>query len=326
MEIPVYLFTGFLESGKTKFIQEALEGPDFNIGERTLFLLCEEGEEEYHPSKFFGTNVFFETIEEEEDLTVELLTELQKKHRVERVIIEYNGMWGLDSLYRAFPTEWLTYQEMMFADARTFLSYNQNMRQLVYDKLKSAELVVFNRCDRKVMDQVDAEGVSTKMQFHKICRAANRKSQIIYEYGEDDVEMDNIPDPLPFDITKNEITIKDDAYAEWYRDINDDQNKYEGKVLHIRGRLVNGGEIPEDKFVFGRHVMTCCVEDIQFAGPVCKWTKDAAKFENGDWVSITAKVKIENDPIYAQDGGPGPVLYCREVRKVGPAVPEVATF
>ena len=179
MEIPVYLFTGFLESGKTKFIQEALEGPDFNIGERTLFLLCEEGEEEYHPSKFFGTNVFFETIEEEEDLTVELLTELQKKHRVERVIIEYNGMWGLDSLYRAFPTEWLTYQEMMFADARTFLSYNQNMRQLVYDKLKSAELVVFNRCDRKVMDQVDAEGVSTKMQFHKICRAANRKSQII---------------------------------------------------------------------------------------------------------------------------------------------------
>ena len=45
MEIPVYLFTGFLESGKTKFIQEALEGPDFNAGERTLLLLCEEGED-----------------------------------------------------------------------------------------------------------------------------------------------------------------------------------------------------------------------------------------------------------------------------------------
>ena len=246
MEIPVYLFTGFLESGKTTFIQEALEGPDFNMGERTLFLLCEEGETEYHPSKFFGTNVFFETVEDEEDLSEELLVSLQKKHRVERVIVEYNGMWGLDSFYRAMPAEWLTYQEMMFADARTFLSYNQNMRQLVFDKLKSAELVVFNRCDRKKMDEVDEEGVSTKMRFHKIVRVANRKSQILYEYGENDVEMDTIQDPLPFDTEQPVITIRDDWYAEWYRDINEDQQKYDGKILHdyvndreVYSRVVN---------------------------------------------------------------------------------------
>ena len=53
MEIPVYLFTGFLESGKTTFIQDALEGDDFNAGERTLLLLCEEGEVELEPEKFF---------------------------------------------------------------------------------------------------------------------------------------------------------------------------------------------------------------------------------------------------------------------------------
>ena len=325
MEIPVYLFTGFLESGKTTFIQEALEGPDFNMGERTLFLLCEEGETEYHPSKFFGTNVFFETVEDEEDLSEELLVSLQKKHRVERVIVEYNGMWGLDSFYRAMPAEWLTYQEMMFADARTFLSYNQNMRQLVFDKLKSAELVVFNRCDRKKMDEVDEEGVSTKMRFHKIVRVANRKSQVLYEYGENDVEMDTIQDPLPFDTEQPVITIRDDWYAEWYRDINEDQQKYDGKILHLKGRLVNGGGIPKNKFVFGRHVMTCCVEDIQFAGLVCKWTDEAASFGNGDWVTVSAKVRIEDDPVYAGEG-PGPVLYCTEVKKAAPAVPEVATF
>ena len=171
MEIPVYLFTGFLESGKTTFIQEALEGDDFNAGERTLFLLCEEGEAEYHPSRFFGTKVFFETIEDEEELTTEHLRDLQLKHKVERVVVEYNGMWNLDTFYQNMPEEWVTYQEMMFADARTFLQYNQNMRQLVFDKLKSAELVVFNRCERGF----------DKMEFHKIVRAANRRSQILYE-------------------------------------------------------------------------------------------------------------------------------------------------
>ena len=47
MNIPVYLFTGFLESGKTKFIQETLEDERFNDGTPTLLLLCEEGIEEF---------------------------------------------------------------------------------------------------------------------------------------------------------------------------------------------------------------------------------------------------------------------------------------
>ncbi len=42
MSIPVYLFTGFLDAGKTAFIQETLEDPGFNTGEKTLVLLCEE--------------------------------------------------------------------------------------------------------------------------------------------------------------------------------------------------------------------------------------------------------------------------------------------
>ena len=68
-EIPVYLFTGFLDAGKTKFIQETLEDVRFNNGESTLLLLCEEGEEEYDPSAFSGKNVFIEAIEEQEELT-----------------------------------------------------------------------------------------------------------------------------------------------------------------------------------------------------------------------------------------------------------------
>ena len=51
-DIPMYVFTGFLESGKTKFIQETLEDPRFNSGEKTLLLVLEEGEEEYDRSRY----------------------------------------------------------------------------------------------------------------------------------------------------------------------------------------------------------------------------------------------------------------------------------
>ena len=38
-EIPCYLFVGMLESGKTKFIQETMEDPQFDSGDKTLLLI-----------------------------------------------------------------------------------------------------------------------------------------------------------------------------------------------------------------------------------------------------------------------------------------------
>ena len=147
-EVPVYLFTGFLGSGKTTFIQDALNGEDFNAGEKTLLLMCEDGEEEYQPDEFAAPNIYIEEVEDEDDLSPELLSSLVEKHDAERVIIEYNGMWMLDSLFSNMPWDWSIYQEMTFFDSTTFVMYNQNMRQQTFDKLKTAELVVFNRCVR----------------------------------------------------------------------------------------------------------------------------------------------------------------------------------
>ena len=67
-EIPVYLFVGFLESGKTKFIQETMEDPQFDSGDKTLLLVCEEGEEEYAPEKFGFPGVTVEYITDKEQL------------------------------------------------------------------------------------------------------------------------------------------------------------------------------------------------------------------------------------------------------------------
>ena len=202
-EIPVYLFTGFLDAGKTKFIQETLEDVRFNNGESTLLLLCEEGEEEYDPSAFSGRNVFIELIEEPSGLTPQNLERLQKKHAVERVVVEFNGMWMLDTLYQNMPESWIVYQEFLFADARTFLTYNANMRGLVVDKLKSCEMVVLNRADETI----------DKVEIHKIIRAVSRRTNIAYEDLSGEVYYDDTPDELPYDINAPVIQVTPDNYA-----------------------------------------------------------------------------------------------------------------
>ena len=74
MEIPVYLFTGFLESGKTRFIQEMMGDDRFNEGEETLLLVFEEGEEEYRPEFFASDSVHIETVEDVEAIDAKTLS------------------------------------------------------------------------------------------------------------------------------------------------------------------------------------------------------------------------------------------------------------
>ena len=146
-QIPVYVFTGFLDSGKTKFIQETLEDPRFNAGERTLLLAFEDGEEEYDFSTYPHQNVYLELLDQQ-TVTAKELQALAKKYKAERVVAELNGMQMVGDLYSRFPQEWVVAQEVMFVDSTTCMAYNNNMRNLMMDKLTGAQMVVFNR-DRK---------------------------------------------------------------------------------------------------------------------------------------------------------------------------------
>ena len=310
--MPVYLFTGFLESGKTKFIQETLEDKRFCNKEKTLLLVCEEGEEEYAPEQFATDTVVIRVLEGQEQLTTENLTKWAQETKADRVVIEYNGMWLLDALYAAMPEGWVVYQEFMFADAGTFLSYNGNMRQLVYDKLKSCELVVFNRF-KPDMD---------KMEFHKVVRAASRRADIAYESTDGKVVYDDIEDPLPFNLNAPVTEIGDADFAEWYRDLGETPANYEGKTVRFKCRALKRSKMPANTFIVGRHVMTCCVEDIQFAALVCQWDK-ADTVQDDSWMILTAKLNFKFNKAY---GRKGPVLsYVSHELCEAPEQP-VATF
>ena len=312
MKLPVYLFVGFLEGGKTAMIQESLNDQNFNSGEKTLVLMCEDGIEELDPTQFWGQNVRIERIESEDWLTRENLEGLVKGRKVDRIIVEYNGMWMLQSFYAAMPTDWAIYQNIMFADANTFLSYNNNMRQLTVDKLLDIEMIVLNRASDK----------TNKEEIHKIVRGITRRAAIVYDYPDGHVEYDEIEDPLPFDVKAPVIEIEDGDYALWYRDLSEEMEKYDGKIVKFKGIAANDERLPKNAVILGRHVMTCCVDDIQYNGLVCVF-KESHKLKTRDWITVKGKIKIESNKIYRQ---PGPVLYVESTEFAVKPQQEVATF
>ena len=310
-DIPMYVFTGFLESRKTKFIQETLEDERFNTGERTLLLVFEEGEEEYDVSTYPHKEVY-EQVLDYEDLSPELLTGLQKKYRAERVVVELNGMHLAADFYLKTPDHWKIAQEVMFADATTFLSYNANMRQLVVDKLAGAEMLVLNRM---------APGTDV-MPYHKIARAVNRKIDILYEYTDGSTHYDDIEDPLPFDLNAPVVEIRDEDYALFYRDITEEPKKYAGKTVKFKGQVARLRREKEGMFAPGRFVMTCCEADITFMGLPCRFAA-ASGLTARSWVWVTATVEVKYHTLYK---GVGPILTAVNVQPAEPAEQNVATF
>ncbi len=312
VQIPVYVFTGFLDSGKTKFIQETLEDTRFNGGERTLVLLFEEGEEELDISQYPFRNVYQEVLDQDTVTTAELEA-LGKKHKPQRVVMELNGMKKVGELYARLPRAWAVAQEVMFADASTILTYNANMRDLVVDKLAGCEMVVFNRVK---------SGQDT-MPLHKLARAVSRRVDILYETTEGVSTLDDIVDPLPFDINAPVIEIQDEDYGLWYRDVSEEPKKYHGKTVYFKGQVARLRRDKDGVFAPGRFVMTCCVDDIQFCGVPCKFA-GAQKLEARSWVQVKATVTAEKHPLYK--GELGPILTAISVEKAEPALQEVVTF
>ena len=311
-EIPVYLFTGFLEAGKTRLIQETMEDERFNAGEPTLILLCEEGIEELDLSTFSGKNVKLVTVENEQDITTEFLSKAAEMYHAERVLIEYNGMWMLQTLYEALPENWLVYQEFMLADATTFQAYNANMRQLTVDKLQSCEIIIFNRYKPSI----------DKMELHKIVRGVSRNATIGYEHEDGTLEQDTIEDPLPYDLEADVVEIKDVDYAIFYRDLSEDMEKYIGRTVKFTGIVARDKALPDNEFVVGRHVMVCCADDITYRGLAVK-AEEPAPVSTRDWVSVTGTLVMEYNKIYR---GKGPVLHMLECSPAEKPAQEVATF
>ena len=187
MEIPVYLFSGFMDSGKSSLIRETLVEGDFSENGRTLLILCEDGEVEFEEEELLKVNTKLAMIEEEEGFTSEKLQELDKTYRPDQVFIEYNGTWQMASfLETELPKNWVLVQSLATVDATTFEMYLANMRAMIMEQLFAADVVIINRCTDD----------TPKGKFRRAIKALNRKAQIAYE-REDGTIDENDMEALP---------------------------------------------------------------------------------------------------------------------------------
>jgi len=307
---PVYVINGFLESGKSEFISYTIAQPYFQSRETTLLIVCEEGEVEYDAKVLKKTRTVCEFIEEQEDFTPDKLLALEKKHKPERIIIEWNGMWNYKEI--KLPWHWKIEQQITTIDGSTFQMYYTNMRSLLAEMIRKSELIIFNRCDG-MEDQL--------ANYKRNVKAVNQQAEIVFEDA--DGEMNAMfEEDLPYDLNADVIELGDMEYGIWFLDALDHIERYEGKKVKFTGCVARPDHFPKDYLVPGRLAMTCCEDDMAFLGFACQ-AANASGFREKDWVEVTAVVERK----YWEDyHGEGPVLKAISMVKTKAPKKEIISF
>lgn len=316
MEKPVYLFTGFLESGKTNFILQVLNDPSFSEGQKTLLICCEQGFTEYdehYLKEKLNTDIVY--IDELKDLTTLWMEQLDKKYQPDEIMIEYNGMWSVTELldHVEMPVDWILAQIVSTVDASSFEAYIRNMRSIMYDQLVHSEMIVINRCSEK-----------TKKSFLRSnIKAINQRAQIIYESVDGSINSIE-EDELPFDLNAPLIEIKDDDFGLWYIDAIEHPEKYIKKHVQVKGKAYEPADesVTNCAFVLGRNAMVCCADDVQPIGIFCYW-QFAGQLIPQEWVQIEGIM----DMIFDEELGVDvPIIQVENLKVVPPMQNELVYF
>ena len=307
---PVYVINGFLESGKTEFISYTLGQPYFQAKGTTLLILCEEGENEYDDTLLKRSRTVVELVESEADFTPANLMELEKRHKPERIIIEYNGMWNYKNA--KLPWHWKIEQQITTIDASTFPMYYTNMRSLLAEMIRKSEMIIFNRCD-DVREELGS--------YKRNIKAVNPSADVIFEDANGEIN-EIFEEDLPYDLNQEIIELDNQGYGIWYLDAMDHLERYIDKKLQFTAMVLKPETFPDNYFVPGRMAMTCCADDMAFLGFACEFAGTKA-LKQKDWVKVTASVSKE----YWEDyKGEGPVLHAVSVEKTKAPKEEIISF
>ena len=284
MDTRIYLFTGFLDSGKTTFIQDTITTTEFCDGEKSLLIVSEQGEVEYDQEKIEACNCDIVYVTSEDQWTYEYFEELRNKYNPTQVIIEVNGMYNVNRLLACSkPDGWEIVQVLTTIDASTFQLYIQNMRSLIYTHVVHSDLLIFNRVNDSIK----------KSFLRNNIKAINSNVQIIYE-KEDGTVNTLSDDEMPFDLTQDELIVLDHDFGLFCMDILDHPQKYDGKTVTLKGKFIGLDKQLEDGFAMGRMAMVCCEEDTSLVGIVCQHPARKQLVPN-EWIQVKGKIYLEYD-------------------------------
>lgn len=285
--IPVFFIDGFLDSGKTTFIIDTIKTDGFDGS--TLLLVCEEGEIEYdlkEMEEIYHTHI--EYFSSQEFFDYKIIREFIDKYDPDRIVIEMNGMWELSKLQ--FPKEMQILQVIYFIDSSTFGVYFNNMRQQFNDIIKRSNVVVFTKYnDPKI--QIEPYRSALKM--------INSNAQFML-LNEKMQATDAFEEPLPYDISRDVIEIKDDDFATFYIDTFDHKERYENKIVDYNVQVFKSNKLPKGTFIAGRKVMNCCANDIQLCGFLVKSMLNK-NLKDHSCIHIRAKLVYEFSKDYNEE-------------------------
>lgn len=299
-----YLIYGFLESGKTQFIQFTLSQDYFYSEDTTLLIVCEEGEEEYDEKELKKRNVVIEVLDDFTDFNVTTLKELDEKYQPGRILVEYNGTWDCKNI--VLPDNWEIQQQLITADGSTFETYFANMRVLFADMIRNSELLIMNRCD-----QIETKKLTG---FKRSIKSINPGIEVVFEDSEGEIDLPVEDEDLPFDLKAPIVEIKPEDFGIWFVDMWDNPGRYAGKKFHVKAMAMRESGMARNAFVAGRPAMNCCAEDLIFMGVFCKYN-GADKLVNRQWIDMVFSIVDEYNEEY---DGNGPVLYVQELKESAP--------
>ncbi|MGM9550638.1 MAG: GTP-binding protein [Clostridia bacterium] len=299
-KVPVFIINGFLESGKTTFIQNAIIRDPKMQKERVVIVVCEEGEVEYDS---LPENIHLHVIDEKENVTSDVFGKLNEKYKPTMVIFEYNGVWGMQTLYSVpMPRTWRLVEQITVIDATTFESYFNNMKSIFADQLRSSTTVVMNRCTR-----------DDNFKFYKdSIKRCSPQAEIMYVSDEEGIMDIMLEEDLPYNLNDEVLSLDKDSYVVWYIDMMDNPSRYEGKTVEYVAQVAKPDYFREGYFLAGNMIMTCCEDDMQFLGYVCKYDK-ASMLEEGGYVRVRGEIHSEFSPEYEEEG---PVIYVKSAAPV----------
>lgn len=308
MNKPVYVFSGFLDSGKTQAIKNTLYNPNFNEGESSLIICFEQGDVIYDDKFLKITNSQVLYMDSIKDLTIEKQKEIDKKYDPERIFLELNGMEDDNIVYdTGFIKNWELAQTLTTIDASTFNMFMNNMRQFMYNHVLNAECIILNRSD-----DVD------KKYLRNNLKSINQFCEIIYE-NKDGSVSNKIEEEL-FDLSKD-LFVEDADYGLWFMDCIDNPEKYDKKVVTLKMKYVDVIEEYSNALVMGRQAMVCCANDITDIAISCV-NLEKKDIKEDQYYYLTGKLRC----VKAKDGSKVCVLYVTESKEAEAPKEELVTF
>lgn len=261
--IPVILVRGFLDAGKTTWINHMAASGRLDL-DHLLVLSCEDGETAFDNTVFQEHTTFIH-LEDESQLKQEYLCQVASCCHPSVIVIECNTMWKMIEF--EFPENWETVKRIAVLSAPTLGLYLDNMRALLGPMLSRCDEILINRC-------------SPDVHMLSPCKAKLRPlldniSNVTIESQNGHYGFDAIEDIIPYKIDQNVITVTPEDYVFWYYDCQDHRDRYEGKQIILNASVKKTPHLNSGEFALGRIAITCCEADMSFLGYLAHYDKIA---------------------------------------------------